>query len=565
MGPDSSDITERILRLTLEIIYLLTGEDYVPAKMSSERVIPNSCSGASGGLSRTQSPIMEPPPHSLIHKRNNDQRILELTNKIIQLLTGEVPIRCQDVTVYFSMEEWEYLEGHKDLYKDIMMENHRPLTSLEGNGGPHKDLKSQPGSWVMSLTTTPSLTSPKSRKDILITSHHEPGGGDLVKDGLKSSRSSTQKPDGSSKRNTPGRCPSPLYLKDHTEDDHQVIQDYQVEKLSDVKLRTDGGEEPYVRGDQRCKEEDIPTDSRSDGNDENTSSGHPILSPDCEMVASITHGHTQEENPIITTMPPFYHSTDVSSCQSRHNEYFPGSSDIITRVLTGDNLFACTECRKCFSSKGRLSSHQKIHRGGKPFACPDCGKCFSNKSDLVVHQRTHTGEKPFPCPECDKCFSKKSNLATHLRYHRGEKPFVCSECGKCFINTSNLIAHQRYHSGEKPFACFECGKRFFTNGNLVIHQRIHTGEKPFVCTDCGKSFTSNAVLVVHQRIHSGDKQFICAECGKSFTTNSNLVTHQRTHLVEKPFICSECGESFAKSSNLTVHQRLHSIHTVRIL
>ncbi|KAM3922057.1 oocyte zinc finger protein XlCOF7.2-like [Leptodactylus fuscus] len=83
----------------------------------------------SEGCGRTLSPIPGPPPHSLIHEEINGQKILELTNKMIELLTGEVPIRCQDVTVYFSMEEWEYLEGHKDVYKEVMMEDQQPLTS----------------------------------------------------------------------------------------------------------------------------------------------------------------------------------------------------------------------------------------------------------------------------------------------------------------------------------------------------------------------------------------------------------------------------------------------------
>ncbi|KAG9464785.1 hypothetical protein GDO78_019385, partial [Eleutherodactylus coqui] len=81
------------------------------------------------GWGRPRSPIMGHPPHSLIHEDINVQKILELTNKMIELLAGEVPIRCQDVAVYFSMEEWEYLEGHKDLNKDAMMETPQPLTS----------------------------------------------------------------------------------------------------------------------------------------------------------------------------------------------------------------------------------------------------------------------------------------------------------------------------------------------------------------------------------------------------------------------------------------------------
>ncbi|CAN2391647.1 C2H2 type [Pristimantis euphronides] len=125
MEKDGTKMAESALHLTLEILYQLTGEDYTVVKTSSDR-----CRApVYEGWGRPLSPITGPPPHPLIHEDINVQKILELTNKMLELLTGEVPIRCQDVTVYFSMEEWEYVEGHKDLYEEAMMEDRQPLPS----------------------------------------------------------------------------------------------------------------------------------------------------------------------------------------------------------------------------------------------------------------------------------------------------------------------------------------------------------------------------------------------------------------------------------------------------
>ncbi|XP_063805628.1 oocyte zinc finger protein XlCOF29-like isoform X2 [Pseudophryne corroboree] len=116
MDKDQNNMTEMIINLTLEIIFLLSGEDYtVKKKTSNGRVTPSSKYHISGGLSRIQSPIPVPPPHSLIHERHNDQKILELNNKIIHLLTGEV---------------WQHVYRKKEYYKDVTAAEDQTMGSL---------------------------------------------------------------------------------------------------------------------------------------------------------------------------------------------------------------------------------------------------------------------------------------------------------------------------------------------------------------------------------------------------------------------------------------------------
>ncbi|XP_073436116.1 uncharacterized protein [Dendrobates tinctorius] len=495
MDMDRDKMTERILHLTLEILFHLIGEDYtVVKKTSSER-----CQDpVSEGWRRTLSPITGLPPHSLIHEDINDQKILELTYKMIELLTGEVPIRCQDVAVYFSLEEWEYLEVHRDLYKNVIMEVPQPLAS----------------------------------------------------------------PDLSSKMTTPERCPRPLLPQDCKQEDPNVPQDHQGEDLTHITAtETYARGDEWCKEEIPTYDYPDDCTRRSEGQMTSSvfkSDDLEILQDTTGVIAVSLDIPSSIHNKDLSSDPMEQVPSSDSLPTTKENQSHKRGIKKPT-ALKAKKSFSCSECGKCFNHKIHLVTHQRAHTGEKPFSCSKCGKCFNQKCNLVAHQITHTGEKPFSCSECGKCFNQKIHLVTHQITHTGVKPFSCSECEKCFNRKAHLVIHQRTHTGEKPFSCSECGKYFSNQSDCVKHQRAHTGEKPFSCSECEKCFKQKAHLVSHQRTHTGEKPFFsCSECGKYFHSKSGLVIHQRTHTGEKPFSCSECEKCFNQKAYLVIHQRAHT-------
>ncbi|XP_073408752.1 uncharacterized protein [Dendrobates tinctorius] len=570
MDKNRDRMVERILHLTLEILFRLTGEDYtVVKKTPSDR-----CQDpVSEGWGRPLSPITGPPPYPLIHEDINDQKILELTYRMIELLTEEVPMRCQDVSVYFSMEEWEYLEGHRDLYKDIMIEVPRPLTS----------------------------------------------------------------PVPSNKKTSPERCPRPLLPQDCKQESPDVPQDYQGEDLNNIiietyvrgdewckeEILTDNCPDIYTRSsDVTADDCGITQDTTEDPVNipdippallntylaaypfiqvpysdslqivkQKKSRGRKFLNQrtgrrkkpfSCSICGhSFTKKSNLADHQKVHVGKKPYSCLDCGKCFKKKSDftvhqkknhsrrktfsctecrkYVSRKSVSHLRTHTWKKLYSCSECVKCFTRKSDLDRWQTSHKGANIFSCSECGRYFGQKSKLLTHKRVHIKEKPFSCSVCQKSFIKKLDLAKHQRIHTGNKPFSCSECGKCFSQNSNLLTHQRIHTGEKPFSCSECGRSFTQNSNLLTHQKIHIKEKPFLCSECGKCFAKKSNLVTHQRSHTGEKPFLCSECGKCFSQKSNLVTHQRIHVGWKPFSCSECGKCFSQKSNLVAHQKTHTV------
>ncbi|XP_073450192.1 uncharacterized protein [Aquarana catesbeiana] len=400
-------------------------KDFAVVKTSGEHVISHTYPHISGGCSSTQSPTMEIPPPSLTPERNY-KKILEVTNQIIELLMGEVPIRCQTVTVYFSMEESRYL-GHKDLYKDITI------------GNPHYQGENLVKIEVKSEHEEPYVMGDEVCMNEEISPEISTDTGDTR---------TTQRD---------------IKVKEE-EEVHVWIKEEEVP----MEISTDPGHtratqstvkaEEEEEGHVRIKEEVIPPEI-STGEKYNMETNSVSL-PNGETDDDVTDD-SSDENPIAPYSNTALHSTVLLPDPPTHGASF------------SDHSYPIPHHADSREGEAVLSAENSR----PPHTCPLCGKVFPDKSLLRQHEKTHKGEMPYYCLECGKDYLHKSRFISHRRIHTGEKPYSCAKCGKSFANKPDLVRHHRMHTGEKPFSCSDCGKRFTQRVHLVSHQKKHVLEK----------------------------------------------------------------------------------------
>ncbi|XP_053567261.1 gastrula zinc finger protein XlCGF8.2DB isoform X1 [Bombina bombina] len=370
MNKMKKKLPEQILNHILEILYLLTGERVTNSLTASD----------------------------MTGDKMTTERILTHTLQIMYLLTGEccvfqVPIKRDDVAVYFSMEEWEYIEGHKELYKDVMMETHQALRTMEIPGNESS------GENDVKISCNTEQTEDQWQRNMPDAAEQE------ICDNISTGEFTN--------------CNNPSH--DQSADASLHLQN---QRSHVGNLCSDCGK-CFLKKSHLLKHLKIHRGE------------NPFSCPICGKF--FNHKRNLVAHQKIHTGEKGFSCSNCGKC-------FNQKSNLIThqKIHTGEKGFLCSDCGKCFNQKTHLLSHQKIHIGEKGFLCSDCGKCFTHKSNLIRHQKIHTGEKAFSCSDCGKCFALKSTLLSHLKIHTGEKGFSCSKCGKCFTQKT-LIRHQKTH------------------------------------------------------------------------------------------------------------------------
>ncbi|PIO27358.1 hypothetical protein AB205_0221110 [Aquarana catesbeiana] len=275
------------------------------------------------------------------------------------------------------------------------------------------------------------------------------------------------------------RCPSPLYSRDSTQEDHIIPHHHQSGNLRDSKadikeeIKEENDEDGVMEKSESLK---VHKDLYQDTMVESSSYRNPpercprpLYSRNSTQEGHIIPHHHQSGSLRDYNIVVKEEYTDEDDEYGMFGELSEGRKGHYKNIMMKSPP---TEISTGSAIKKPSKEHPTLWKMEDEDITQDCA--VEKKISSTMDGGAHSVDRPSNPSDSD--LARTVGDADKIQE---QKKFSCSECGELFSSDLILSIYRSFHEGDKLHFCSECGKGFVCKSELVEHSKSHTGEKPF--------------------------------------------------------------------------------------